>query len=82
MRKKIKRGFILVGGVTFLFFGVIGLVLPFLQGILFIAIGLILLSLVSSRVRDFLDTHTVRFPRIHKVIREVEGWVVRMVGEH
>ena len=82
MRRKFKRGFILIGGVAFLILGVIGLVLPFLQGVLFMAIGLILLSLVSPRVRDFLDTHTVRFPRIHKVIREVETWVVYIVGEH
>lgn len=81
MRKKIKRGFVLIAGVAFVAFGIIGLVLPFLQGILFLAIGLILLSLWSPRIREFVDRHTVKYPKIHKVVREVEGWVVRIIGE-
>ena len=81
MRKKIKRITIFTVAWLFLIFGVIGLALPFLQGFLFIAIGLILLSLVSPRMRAFLDTHSARYPSLHKVIMKVEGWVVRMVGE-
>jgi len=81
MRKKMKRGFVMAGGVVFLALGIIGLVLPFLQGILFLAIGLILLSLVSPKVRAFLDVHTIRYPHIHRAILQVEGWVVRLVGE-
>lgn len=82
MHKKLKRSLILITGILFIVLGLIGLVLPLVPQVLFFAIGLILLSLISPRVRDFLDTHTTRFPRIHKVIREVEEWVVRIVGEH
>ena len=74
--------FILAGGIAFLVLGIIGLVLPFLQGILFIAIGIILLSLVSPRIRTLLDMHSTRYPRVHKVIQDVEAWVRRIVGEH
>lgn len=81
MRKQLKRGFILAGAIAFLALGVVGLVLPFLQGILFIAVGLILLSLVSPSVRVFLDRHTVRYPKVHKVVLDVERFVVRIVGE-
>ena len=81
MRKRLKRGAIYVAAAVFFVLGVIGLVLPFLQGILFIAVGLILLSLVSPRAREFIDTHTVKYPRIHKVVRDVEGFVTRVVGE-
>jgi uncharacterized membrane protein YbaN (DUF454 family) len=81
MRKKLKQGFVLAVGLIFLALGVVGLVLPFLQGVLFIAVGLILLSFVSPRVRTFLDRHTTRYPRIHEVIVKVENWVTRVVGE-
>ena len=57
--------------LVFLILGVVGLVLPFLQGMFFIAIGLILLSLVSVPFRAFLDRHTVRFPRVHKFVRGI-----------
>jgi len=39
----------------FIIFGLVGLVLPFLQGILFLAIGFILLSLWSPRIREYMD---------------------------
>lgn len=71
----------LVAGVLFVIFGLIGLVLPFLQGILFLAIGIILLSLWSPRIREFMDRHTLKYPKMHKVIRDVEVWVVKMIGE-
>jgi len=41
----------IVGGIAFLILGVIGLFLPFLQGILFLVIGLTLLSQESDRAR-------------------------------
>ena len=81
MRKKINRGFVLVAGITFIGLGLVGLVLPFLQGILFLAIGLILLSLWSPKMREFIDRHTVKYPKMHKIVRDVEGWVVRVIGE-
>jgi uncharacterized membrane protein YbaN (DUF454 family) len=45
----------IVFGVTFLVLGVIGLFLPFLQGILFLVVGLTLLSAESDRARRLLD---------------------------
>ena len=42
-------------GVALLVLGVIGLFLPFLQGILFIVVGLTLLSRESERVRRWVD---------------------------
>jgi uncharacterized protein YqgC (DUF456 family) len=81
MRKKLKRGFVLTGAILFILIGLVGLLLPFLQGILFIAIGLLLLSLVVPQVRTFLDRHTVRYPRVHRIVLDAERWVVRVVGE-
>jgi len=45
----------ILGGVAFLILGVLGLFLPFLQGILFLAIGLTLLSHESERARRWSE---------------------------
>ena len=81
MPKKLKRALILTAGIVFIIFGLVGLVVPLMPQILFFAIGFILLSLWSPRIREYLDRHTIRFPKVHKIIRDVEGWVVRLIGE-
>ena len=42
-------------GVVLILLGIVGLFLPFLQGILLIALGLSLLSLVSKRAARLLE---------------------------
>ena len=80
MQKHIKRTFVIIAGVFFILLGLVGLVLPILQGVLFLAIGLLLLSLYSPTLRAWIDKHTVRFPRLHKIVQDVEEWVVRIIG--
>ncbi len=56
----------IVGGIAFLVLGVIGLFLPFLQGILFLLIGLTLLSQENERARqcsEWLREHLHRRKR-------------------
>ena len=72
MYKKIKKKLVLVAGILFIILGLVGLVLPFLQGFLFLAIGVILLSLHSPKIRAWTDTHTVKYPKIHATIQKVE----------
>ncbi len=81
MYKKIKKKLVLVAGILFIILGLVGLVLPFLQGFLFLAIGVILLSLHSPKIRAWTDTHTVKYPKIHATIQKVEKWIVGIVGE-
>lgn len=78
----LKRVLIAVAAVIFLALGIIGLALPFLQGILFIVIGLILLSLVSPLFQQWLEKHTRRFPRLHALIVKTENWVRKIIGEN
>ena len=80
MNKEVKRIFILAAGCIFLVLGIVGLALPFLQGFLFIAIGLILLSISSSRVRRLVSSHTVKYPKVHAMVEKLEAWVVRIIG--
>lgn len=71
-------------GYFFLILGVVGLVLPFLQGILFILVGLTLLSrttIWAGRARAWL---LERFPRAGALLVEAElramRWIDRITG--
>ena len=61
-----KRVAIHIAGWGFILLGIVGLVLPILQGILFILVGLFLLSSVSPRAARLLNRIKKRFPRISK----------------
>jgi uncharacterized membrane protein YbaN (DUF454 family) len=60
----LKRVTIHIAGWGFILLGIVGLVLPILQGILFILVGLVLLSSVSPWAARLLDRIRKRFPRI------------------
>ncbi len=68
---KIKSGFIYVFGSILLVIGAIGLFLPILQGMLFIALGLYVLSLRSERARRLLERVLNKFPFIEKIKIEI-----------
>lgn len=72
IHKKLKEIFPLIAGIFFILAGIVGLALPFLQGILFIVIGIIFLSVWSPRVRVLLDKHTARYPKLNKLVSEIE----------
>jgi uncharacterized membrane protein YbaN (DUF454 family) len=63
---KFKRIVILIIGWTFIGLGILGLFLPILQGILFIMIGLAILSSRSEIVRRFLRYLEERYPHHHE----------------
>jgi uncharacterized membrane protein YbaN (DUF454 family) len=65
-----KVGFLIIGWF-FIGFGIIGLFLPILQGILFIMIGLAILSSRSRLVKGFLKHLEERHPHLHE---RVEIW--------
>ena len=81
MNREVKRILVIVAGIVFIVLGLVGLALPFLQGFLFLLIGLILLSISSTRVRVWLRVHTVRYPKVHAALEKMEVWVVRIIGK-
>ena len=81
MRKKIKKVAILGTGVFFIALGVIGLFLPVLQGILFIAIGFLFLSFYFPSHRLKLNKYIEKYPNISKTIEKVEKWLSKIIGE-
>jgi uncharacterized membrane protein YbaN (DUF454 family) len=52
-----------VVATCFIILGVIGLFLPVLQGVLFLALGAALLSIASPRFKTWLDGYMIKFPR-------------------
>ena len=71
----IKRIGLLIIGWFFIVFGVLGLFLPILQGILFILIGLAILSSRSEAIKRFLKFLEERYPHCHE---RVEIWKEKM----
>ena len=63
-KQRLKHTAIHVAGWGFILLGIVGLVLPILQGLLFILVGLLLLSTVSPWAARVLEKLRRRFPRI------------------
>jgi len=63
---ELKRVGLLIIGWLFIVMGVFGLFLPFLQGILFIIIGLTILSSRSQLVKRYLKYLEDRYPHHHQ----------------
>ncbi|OGG52502.1 hypothetical protein A2851_00650 [Candidatus Kaiserbacteria bacterium RIFCSPHIGHO2_01_FULL_53_29] len=80
MNKELKRVLVVATGIVFVILGIVGFALPFLQGILFLAVGLILLSISSARIRTWLESHTRRYPKIHKAVEKMEKWITSIIG--
>jgi len=73
-----KRIGILIIGWIFIGFGFLGLFLPLLQGVLFIMIGLAILSSRSNLVRRFLKSIEERYPHQHERVvhwkEKIRSW--------
>ena len=78
MKGFIKHYFLVSLGWGFVFLGILGLFLPILQGILFLAIGLIILSRRSSRVRHFNQRLCQRYPKYGQIQRKASKRVKKL----
>lgn len=64
MNQKWRNICIIILGWLFIFLGIIGLFLPLLQGVLFLIVGLLLLSGTSPWAKRLLDKARERFPNL------------------
>lgn len=82
MRQKARRWIKLLLGWTFLVLGVLGLFLPILQGVLFLAIGFSILAQEQPWARRLIDRVRHRWPRAATVFddakHKAEAWVHRV----
>jgi len=77
MKQHAKKIVVLITGWSFIVLGIAGLFLPILQGILFLIIGLVILSSEYVWAHHLLNHVKTRFPKITKVIVSAEKWVAR-----
>lgn len=80
MKRQIKRLFILSIGSAFLLLGFVGLFLPFLQGILFLFIGLLILSQESQTARRLLDRWRQRHPDLDRRLKALAERLKKGLG--
>jgi len=85
MSARIKQVAVIVVGWAFLVLGVLGLFLPFLQGVLFLLIGLIILSSEYVWAHHLLNKIRQRFPRIAHMAdhasAKAQAWLRRIAGQ-
>ncbi len=55
--------------------------LPFIQGILFLCVGLILLFFLFPALREESYKHTVKYPKFHTMLLKVEDYIGRILGD-
>ncbi len=80
MRRHIKRTALFVAAILFILLGLLGLALPFLQGFLFLAFGLILLSIVSPQARTWIEHYTRKYPKVHAFVEKAEKRITDIIG--
>ncbi len=82
MRNALKHGIVLVTGWIFTFLGIAGLVLPVLQGVLFLLVGLSILSSEDVWAQSLIRKLRTRFPGLTKRFGVGSGrahvWVQRV----
>jgi uncharacterized membrane protein YbaN (DUF454 family) len=81
MKRKIKKIAILTIGTIFILLGILGLVLPFLQGIIFLAIGFALIFFYFPDVRSWVNEHTKKYPHLFAIIEKIEKWLTKVIGD-
>ncbi|HVO79632.1 MAG TPA: PGPGW domain-containing protein [Terriglobales bacterium] len=77
-----KRMLVLIVGWGFILLGIVGLFLPILQGVLFLVIGLIILSSEYVWAHHLLTRLRTRYPRIGRIADAAAGkagiWLRRL----
>ena len=73
MKSRFKSISIKLAGWGFILLGILGLFLPILQGILFLLVGLFLLSEESPWAKRMLDKLKERFPNVSRKFDEAKA---------
>ena len=85
MRTFAKRVLVQVVGWVFILVGIVGLFLPILQGVLFLLIGLMILSTEYAWAHHLLSKIRQRFPKlsdkVDQAAQKASQWLRRMAGQ-
>lgn len=84
MKTLAKRVIVQLVGWGFILVGIVGLFLPVLQGVLFLLIGLMILSTEYAWAHRLLQRVREKFPRLSQKMDEAaqkaSAWLRRMAG--
>ena len=80
--KALKNVVVLIIGWIFIGLGILGLFLPILQGVLFILIGLAILSSRSKLIKRFLKHLEERYPHHHERVEIWREKIRRLFGNN
>lgn len=80
MKKRFKRIAIDIAGWVFIVFGILGIFLPFLQGILFFVVGIYILSLHSKFAHTQLHKLKLKYPKIGGKIDSFDHRLRKFLG--
>lgn len=80
MSTPLKRIAIIITGWVFIALGIAGLFLPVLQGILFLLVGLVVLSTEYHWARRLLGYVRTRFPKLNGVINAAHNKAASILG--
>lgn len=84
MTQALKRVLVLFTGWTFILLGIAGLFLPVLQGVLFLMIGLVILSSEYVWAHHLLHKLRTRFPKLgaaaDRASEKAAAWLHRIHG--
>jgi len=80
MNPQLKRVLIFFVALVFIIVGLVGFALPFLQGFLFLFIGLILLSIASPTARSWIEHYTRKYPKVHAWVEKMEKRITKIIG--
>jgi uncharacterized membrane protein YbaN (DUF454 family) len=85
VKTRTKRILVLIAGWSFILLGIVGLFLPILQGVLFILVGLIILSSEYVWAHKLVTRVRERFPKIGRVAdqatEKAAAWLRRISGQ-
>ncbi len=78
--KHIKKTLLHIAGWLLIILGIVGLLLPFLNGIILLVLGVYVLTLSSERIHRVVHGFLDRHPRIKDFVRRVEQVIRRISG--
>jgi uncharacterized protein len=77
---RFKRSALIILGWLFIALGIVGLFVPVLQGVLFLLVGLVILSAEYHWARKVLHKVRTRFPKLDAMINAAHEKAARIMG--
>ena len=81
MHQPFKHAAIILIAIILVIVGVAGLVLPLLPGVLFIVVGLLLLSAYNPRFEFWIHEQTKKYPPLHRMALDLQAFIERIIGK-